>query len=254
MPPALKALIAQIAGWLIAVLSTRTGWLPPEMHWVIAAQALGAMAVATSLRSAWWWLPIHLVFSPLLVTADRLGIPAHWYLVAFILLAVVFWTSFRTQVPLYLSNSATIAALLERLPANRDIRFLDIGSGTGSVLIALARHRPGSRFTGIETAPGPYLVSRLMARGIPNLHIERGDFFEPSWAGYDIVYAFLSPVPMAAVWAKAQRELKPGALLISNSFEIPGAMPDESIRGDGGRAGTLYVYRPGTGTHAKHPN
>jgi len=93
-----------------------------------------------------------------------------------------------------------------------------------------------------------------MARGIPNLHIERGDFFEPSWAGYDIVYAFLSPVPMAAVWAKAQRELKPGALLISNSFEIPGAMPDESIRGDGGRAGTLYVYHPGTGTHAKHPN
>jgi hypothetical protein len=32
------------------------------------------------------------------------------------------------------------------------------------------------------------------------------------------VYAFLSPVPMAEVWRKASTELRPGALLVSNSF------------------------------------
>lgn len=254
MPPALKALIAQIAGWLFSLLLVRAGWLAPEMHLVVGVQALGAMAIAALLRSAWWWLPIHLGFSPLMIAADQLGIPPHWYLVAFVALTVVFWTSFRTQVPLYLSNAATIEALLEQLPVDRDIHFLDIGSGTGSVLIALARQRPSCGFTGIETAPGPYLVSRLMARGIPNLSIERGDFFKPSWAGQDIVYAFLSPVPMAAVWAKARRELKPDALLISNSFAIPDVPPDQIITIGDSRDTTLYVYRPGVAAGAKRPN
>lgn len=245
MPPALKALIAQISGWLIALLLVRAGWLGAELPFVVGAQALGAAVVAALLRSAWWWLPIHLAFSPLLIAADQLGISPQWYLLAFVMLSVVFWTSFRTQVPLYLSNPATVAALLERLPADRSARFLDIGSGTGSVLIPLARQRPDCLFTGIESAPGPFLVGRLMARGIANLNLERGDFFKSSWAGQDIVYAFLSPVPMSRVWAKAARELGPDALLISNSFEIPGVAAEEAIHLDDSRGTTLFIYRPG---------
>lgn len=254
MPPALKALIAQISAWLIALLLVRAGLLAPEMHFVVGAQALGAMAVAALLRSAWWWLPIHLGFSPLLIAADQLGISPQWYLLAFVVLSVVFWSSFRTQVPLYLSNGQTVAALLERLPVDRSARFLDIGSGTGSVLIPLARHRPDCRFAGIESAPGPYLVSRLMARGIANLSIERGDFFKSSWAGQDIVYAFLSPVPMSKVWAKAGHELTSDALLISNSFEIPGVTAEEVIHLDDSRGTTLFIYRPGVQASMKHSN
>lgn len=254
MPPALKALIAQISAWLIALLLVRAGLLAPEMHIVVGAQALGAMAVAALLRSAWWWLPIHLGFSPLLIAANQLGISPQWYLLAFVVLSVVFWSSFRTQVPLYLSNGPTVAALLERLPVDRGISFMDIGSGTGSVLIPLARHRPNCRFVGIESAPGPFLVSRLQARGITNLSIERGDFFKSSWAGLDVVYAFLSPVPMARVWAKAGRELKPDARLISNSFEIPGVVAEEVVHIGDSRGTTLYIYRPGAQSSPKHPN
>lgn len=254
MPPALKALIAQISAWLIALLLVRAGMLAPEMHLVVGAQALGAMAVAALLRSAWWWLPIHLGFSPLLIAADQLGISPQWYLLAFVVLSVVFWSSFRTQVPLYLSNGPTVAALLERLPVDRGISLMDIGSGTGSVLIPLARHRPDCRFVGIESAPGPFLVSRLQARGIANLSIERGDFFKSSWAGQDVVYAFLSPVPMAKVWAKAVRELKPDALLISNSFEIPGVTADEVVHIGDSRGTILFIYRPGAQPGPKHPN
>lgn len=254
MPPALKALIAQISGWLIALMLVRAGFLSPEMHFVVGAQALGAMAVAALLRSAWWWLPIHLGFSPLLIAADQLGISPQWYLLAFVVLSVVFWSSFRTQVPLYLSNGPTVAALLERLPVDRGISLMDIGSGTGSVLIPLARHRPDCRFVGIESAPGPFLVSRLQARGIANLSIERGDFFKSSWEGQDVVYAFLSPVPMAKVWAKAVRELKPDALLISNSFEIPGVTADEVVHIGDSRGTILFIYRPGAQPGPKHPN
>jgi hypothetical protein len=42
-------------------------------------------------------------------------------------------------------------------------------------------------------------------------------------AGQDVVYAFLSPAPMKQLWAKAQAEMTPGSLFVSNSFPVPGA-------------------------------
>ncbi|WP_407278868.1 class I SAM-dependent methyltransferase [Aromatoleum evansii] len=243
MPPALKALFAQLAGWACAILLTRAGWLPPGIWALAGTQALCAMVAAVAMRSARWWLLIHAAFAPLLVVAGRADIAPAWYLAAFMLLLLVFWTSFRTQVPLYLSNHTTIGALAALLPAGRPVRVLDLGSGTGSLLRGLARLRPDGRFDGVEAAPAPWLLSRLLGRAADRISVRRGDFFAESWAPYDLVYAFLSPVPMARVWHKAEQELAPGALVVSNSFPIPGRRPDEVVEVGDGRATRLYVYR-----------
>jgi len=251
MPPALKALFAQIVGWACALLLAGAGWLPPGIWPLAGMQALCATAAAAAMRSARWWLAIHALFAPLLVVAGRADIAPAWYLGAFALLLVVYWTSFRTQVPLYLSNRATIGALATLLPAGRPVRVLDLGSGTGSLLRGLARLRPDCRFDGVEAAPAPWLLSRLLARAAGRVAVRRGDFFAQSWAPYDVVYAFLSPVPMARVWAKAQQELAPGALVVSNSFPIPGRKPDEVVEVGDGRATRLYVYRVMDGRASK---
>ena len=245
MPPALKALLAQIAGWLVAIAFARAGLVPGSggLWPLIGVQAAAAAATAALLRSAAWWLPIHLAFSPLLVLARGAGIAPGWYLAAFAVLVAIYWTSFRTQVPLYLTNRATVAAVAALLPARRPLRLLDLGSGTGTLARALARERPDCRFHGIEAAPAPYWLSRLLARDCPNVSLERGDFFAPSWAAYDAVYAFLSPVPMARVWAKAAREMRPGSLLVSNSFAVPGIAPERVVAVGDARGTQLFVYR-----------
>lgn len=245
MPPALKALLAQVAGWSVAIALARGGLLPNGVWPLAGVQIVTAVATAAALRSARWWLPIHLGFAPLLILAGRLGIAPGWYLAAFALLLAIYWTSFRTQVPLYLSNRATVAAVAALLPADRPVHLLDLGSGTGSLLRPLARLRPDCRFHGVEAAPGPWLVSRLLARRQRNIVIERGDFFALAWSQYDVIYAFLSPVPMTDVWAKAQQELRPGALLVSNSFPVAGRKPEGIVEVADGRATTLYVYRIG---------
>lgn len=244
MPPALKALVAQLAGWAIAIALARTHWLPAGIASVVLTQVCGAVAVAAWLQSARWWLVIHALFAPLLLLAQQLALDPRWYLAAFIALALVYWSSFRTQVPLYLSNRATVRALHDLLPADRPIRLLDLGSGTGSLLLPLARARPDCRFTGIESAPATWLVSRMRARALANLDLQRGDFFAADWRGQDIVYAFLSPVPMTRVWEKACASLAPDALLISNSFPIAGVTPEREVRLDDRRGTTLYLYRP----------
>lgn len=241
MPPALKALLAQLAGLATAFTLARAG-LVGGLWPLVGVQALTAAAVAHLLRSARWWLPIHLGFVPLAVGTQGLGVNPAWYLAAFILLVLVYWTSFRTQVPLYLSNRRTAAAVAALLPP-RPCAVLDIGAGTGSLLRPLARARPDCRFSGIELAPATWLIGRLLAARAPNIDWQRGDLFARPWQDYDLVYAFLSPVPMAAVWKKAAAELRPGALLVSNSFPVPERAPDLVIEVDDRRRTRLYGYR-----------
>ena len=252
MPPALKAMLAQIGGGAAAYALARTGLLPAGVWPLAASQAIGAAACAGLLRSARWWLPIHLAFVPALIFARQLDIAPGWYLAAFVALAATFWTSFRTQVPLYLSNRATIAAIAELLPQRPGLRILDVGSGTGSFVAGIARHHPPWQVCGIEAAPAPWLASRWRTRSLRNAKVWRGDFFRLSWSEFDVIYAFLSPVPMADVWNKACRELAAGALLVSNSFPVPGRKPDQIVELDDSRSTRLFLYRvqPGeTGTN-----
>ena len=62
-------------------------------------------------------------------------------------------------------------------------------------------------------------------------------------AGYDVVYAFLSPAPMPALGEKAKREMRPGSLLVSNSFAVPEVSPERVIELDDARQTLLYCYR-----------
>lgn len=244
MAPALKALLAQFIATLAALGLARSGLLPAGPWAFVAVQALAAAGIATLLRSAPWWRWIHLGFAPLVLATLQLHISPGWYLAAFAALALVFWSSFRTQVPLFLSNPATAAAVAALLPRERPARLLDLGSGTGSLLRPLARLRPDCSLEGIESAPAPYLLSALLARRQPNIAVARGDFFQIPWTDYDLVYAFLSPVPMDAVWRKARAELRPGALLVSNSFPVEDAEPEQIVDVTDRRRTRLYCYQP----------
>ncbi|MCB1958226.1 MAG: class I SAM-dependent methyltransferase [Rhodocyclaceae bacterium] len=250
--PLVKALAAQLCALAIVMLIARSGLFAGNGPWppALAQGGLAAMA-AWLMRSDTWWLPIHALFVPALLAASLLALAPHWYLAAFVLLALVYWSTFRTRVPLFLSNRQTVAAVSRLLEARAEGALLDIGSGTGSLLRPLARTHPGWRLVGIESAPLPHWLSRWLARGQPNIRLARGDFFAADWGDFDVIYAFLSPVPMARVWAKACREMKPGALVVSNAFPIPEVAPGEVIEVGDRRATRLYVYRPASGKRRK---
>jgi hypothetical protein len=242
LPAALKAVLAQASAWAISILLLGLEVIPPQAWVLVLVQCALAALAALTLRSEPWWIPIHLGFAPALLLARGLAIAPGWYLAAFAALVAIYWTSFRTRVPLYLSNRATVSAVAELITPADGMKILDIGSGTGSLLIPLARMRPDCNFRGIEAAPAPYLVSRIRSRGLHNIRFDRGDFFDHPWGGYDLVYAFLSPIPMQAVWDKARREMSPGHILVSNSFPVPGRKPDRVIEVGDARGTRLFVY------------
>jgi hypothetical protein len=243
LPPALKALLAQLLGLgVVIAVSSGTTALPIGGWSFVFTQGAAAALAAAALRSAPWWLSIHLVFAPALLAATRLQIAPAWYLAAFGGLVLVYWSSFRTQVPLFLSNRATAEALSALIPQAQGQRVADLGSGTGGLLLRLARSRPDCRFIGIEAAPLPFAIARLTKRRA-NLELRWGDFWSGSLAEYDLVYAFLSPVPMARLWEKAHAEMRPGSLLVSNSFPVPDLAPTRIVDVADRRRTRLYCYR-----------
>ncbi len=242
--PLPAALLSQLFGALIAaglIALLRPGLFAVPLA-VAGAQGVCAALVSVRLGAPRWWPPIHLAFMPLVVLVHGLDIEPAWYLAGFLVLLLVFWRTDRSRVPLFLSNEATIravAALLPKTPCD----VVDLGCGSGRLVRRLAQLRPDCRFVGIEHAPLPWLWARMTTAGLSNCEIRYGDFWRCPLGGFGVVYAFLSPSPMPRLWLKAKDELAPGALLVSNSFAIPGVTPTETVDVRDRRQTRLFCYR-----------
>jgi SAM-dependent methyltransferase len=211
-----------------------------------AALIIGVMAAV--LGYAWglssWWLAINLLFVPGLFLAYSMSIEPRWFLVLFALLLVVYWGVFHSRVPLYLTGAKALQALNRLLPVGKPFRFVDLGAGTGRVLSYLASTRPEGVYTGMESAPLPFLVGRYMAaRAGDSWSLRWGSLWGADLAAFDVIYAYLSPAPMPRLLLKLKAEMKPEAVFISNTFALPGIAPSETVELSDLHGSILYLYR-----------
>lgn len=237
--------LSQLSVFLLIQCANLLIWLAlgffAGFSWWLALLVPGFLA----LLAAWcwhdgrWWLPIHALFLPLALLVLRLDIAPLWYLVAFALCWLVFGHVGHSRVPLYLSNRQALRQLEPYLPYGA--RLLDIGGGTGTVLAWLTRHRPDLSLAGVELAWLPWLLGRL--RLPRNVAWHRADYAVLDFSSFDVTYAFLSPVPMLALWQKACTEMQPGSLFVSNTFAVPGVPPDEIIELGDWKGGKLLLWR-----------
>ena len=247
--PGAQAMLIQCAA---AVPALAVIYLLATFHFPVtyltAALVQGALAALITYKMglAPWWRPIQFLFPVAVLAALALHLPSWLFLLLFLLLLGLYWSTFRTQVPYYPSNPAVWDAVRQLLPAGRQLRLIDIGSGLGGLVLYLARQRPDARCTGVELAPFPWLYSWLRARlGRSPARFKLGDYERLDFADYDMVFAYLSPAAMGALWRKAAAELQPGAMLLSYEFivdpDTAGRAPDHVIHAtEDGPA--LYVW------------
>ena len=230
--PSVQALAIQAAALVLAALSlwllTRLHWLQPGAFPSLTGMVLlqGALAALLSRwrRQAAWWPIMHFLFLPAALAALSLRLPPWLFLGVFLLMLALYWSTFRTQVPFYASGAAAWRAVEAELP-QRPLRMIDIGSGLGGLVVHLAARRPESRFEGIELAPLPWLLSRVRQIAGARCRFLRGDYQRLDFGAYDVVFAYLSPAAMPALWAKARAEMRSGTLLLSHEFTVPGTTP-----------------------------
>jgi len=69
---------------------------------------------------------------------------------------------------------------LERLPPDRDVAVLDLGTGSGAIALAIAHARPRARVLATDASPAALDVARANARrlGLANVAFAAGDWYD----------------------------------------------------------------------------
>jgi hypothetical protein len=202
-----------------------------------------ASACSYLLRMNWWWWFIQFIFPFAVVASLVFQLHPGISLAIFVLMVLLFWSTYRTQVPYFPSKSSLLPCILEQLPARDGLSFIDIGSGFGGVSVSLARLRPQQSFFGVEVAPFPWLVSWFRAKWAgPRVSFYLKDYLQLDFAEFDAVFAYLSPAAMPGLWEKVRAEMRPGTQFMSYEFKVPGVEADLTIKSNANDP-VLYVWR-----------
>jgi SAM-dependent methyltransferase len=248
LPISLQSLIIQCFSLLLIVLlnfQLKSTFSTQPALWLLVLAQGGAAALLSHLaRQPAWWPPLHFGFLPAILLARQASVPNWFYLGAFLLLVLFYWSTFRTRVPLYLSDRKAWRAVTPLLPKIQAFKFIDLGSGLGDVPFYLESRFPKGRFYGTEIAPAPWLISRLRAwLKRSRVVFMRRNYTALDLAEFDVVFAFLSPAAMPALWQQAQSQMRSGGLFVSLSFSVNTRQPDHVVPFAKGARHTLYAWR-----------
>ena len=149
-----------------------------------------------------------------------------------------------TQGALYVSTSKSrIAAFIEAVPMKSGQLLVDLGCGDGRVLRQTRKYY-NVRAIGYEVNLLAYIKAQVLAIGQRNVEIKRKNFWSADLTDADVVFCYLFPDVMQKLSLKLKADLKPGAVVVSCNFGLPGFKltdvlhPDGSLHND-----PLFVYR-----------
>ena len=242
LPPHISLLLTilcQVIGFSLGAVLAESG-CSPGLYLSVHALAAAGMAQYLALPLPWFVLNAVLPLAAPLVLGPEFEIG--WWAPVLVLL-VFFIPTFWTKVPFYPTNRRVYETVLSLLPEDRPFQFFDAGCGFGSLLAFLARRRPLGRFVGVELSPVPFLIAAL--RGLrygKRMRIGFRSFWDTSFSDSDFVYAFLAPPPMARFGKKCRNEMKPGSVLLVNSFPTPDKA-ERVLRSEDAGEQEIFVYR-----------
>jgi len=136
-----------------------------------------------------------------------------------------------------------ISALMDALPMRPGQLLIDIGCGDGRVL-RQAWKRYGVKGIGYELNLLAYLKAKVLCLGFKDIEVTRRDFWTVDLSGADIVFCYLFPDVMQDLSAKLRSELRPGAVVVSCNFDLPGFSPHQVLRpGNSLHNSPIYLYQ-----------
>ena len=146
------------------------------------------------------------------------------YVMVSILVGVV-----RTGISPMPSSRRAVQQGLQFVVPPRPGSIYELGAAWGSLAIPLARAFPDRRIIAYElsTIPWLFLLLRVRVSGLKNIEVVRRDFFRDDLGKAAVVVCYLYPGSMVRLSTKLQSELMPGTVVVSNTFALPGWVPDQ---------------------------
>ena len=116
---------------------------------------------------------------------------------------------------------ATTRETLKRIPMSADARVLDVGCGTGELLMRLRARYPGAVLSGLDPVPQMLAVARGKLSGNEDLQVGYADALPWERGSFDVVvscnmFHYISH-PVEAIGEMA-RVLRPGGVIVMTDW------------------------------------
>lgn len=160
------------------------------------------------------------------------------YLAIIAIVVCIMLLYFLLQGPIFVPTlNATVQKMLDEITVTSETRIVDLGSGDGRIVIAFAQK--GAQVVGYEINPLLVWYSRFKIHqaGVGDrAKIVTANFWSHNLEEFNVVVVFGIGHIMQKLSGKLIRELKPGAVVVSNAFHIPGLREIKSV-------GSLLLYQ-----------
>jgi SAM-dependent methyltransferase len=144
------------------------------------------------------------------------------------------------------TTNEAVEAMLKLADVKKTDVVYDLGCGDGRIVIAAAKNR-GARGVGIDIDPGRISESKENAKkaSVEKLvRFERTDLFLADIHDATVITLFLLPEMNLKLLPKLLRDLKPGARIVSNTFDMGDWKPDKEVTvGDPAEAAHPFSHK-----------
>ena len=138
----------------------------------------------------------------------------------------------RTGISPMPSSQRAVQQILQFVVPPHPGPLYELGAAWGSLAIPLARAYPDRRIIAYElsTIPWLFLWLRVRIARLHNIEVLRRNFFRDDLGQAAVVVCYLYPGSMVRLSTKLQSELSPGTVVVSNTFSLPGWVPDQQAQ------------------------
>jgi cyclopropane fatty-acyl-phospholipid synthase-like methyltransferase len=150
------------------------------------------------------------------------------------------------NTPYVASPPEIVDVMLKLAKVGSSDTVYDLGCGDGRIVISAAK-KFGARAVGIDNNPARIEEARANARtaGVTDrVSFELNDLFDADIRNATVVVVYLLPEVNIRLRARLIRELKPGARVVSHSFNMGDWKPDKDMLVDGDHVYLWTVPKP----------
>ncbi len=168
-------------------------------------------------------------------------------LIACLLIAAVsiVLTSMKTGISPSPSSGRTVRAVVAAAEHSGAGPVVDLGSGWGTLVAALAKKYPHRQVVGYELSFVPWLFSliRKSVSQLNNLTLHRKDFLDADLSDASVLTCYLFPGGMVSLKDKLERDNVREVLIVSSTFALPSSTPIKVIQVQDMYRTPVYLYR-----------
>ncbi len=146
-------------------------------------------------------------------------------------IASIIYYGIRLGITPMPSSRKAVATFINLIPDATGGKIVDLGSGWGTLAYPIAKRFPDSEVVGYELSPIPWFYSRIKGMFVrrQNLTLRRQSVFDADLSDVNVVVVYLHPAAMRNLGPKFDRELRPGTLVLSNTFTVPTWKPAQTV-------------------------